>query len=188
MSESVICAEERAEKPNKVRRQGFIPGVIYGRDVKSTRIKLDQKEFNKLLQGHAKNTKVKVKFGNEVKDCIVKEVQKHHVNGQILHVDLQTIHSDDKIRLKVPIVFQGKEQLAQRHQLLQVLISEVEIMGKAADMPEFVSIDVGNKKVGDRITVKDFHVGNGLKILDEESEVFAVITATKEYSEESVAV
>jgi len=66
MSESVIYAAERTEKPNKVRKQGFIPGVVYGKDFKSTSIKLDQKEFKKLLQGHTKNTKVKVKLGNMV--------------------------------------------------------------------------------------------------------------------------
>lgn len=82
MSEFVICAVERAEKPNKVRKQGFIPGVVYGKDIKSTSIKLDQKEYKKLLQGHAKNTKVRVKLGNEVKHCIIKEVQKDSVNGQ----------------------------------------------------------------------------------------------------------
>ncbi|MDD4570627.1 MAG: 50S ribosomal protein L25 [Tepidanaerobacteraceae bacterium] len=185
MSESVICAVERAEKPNKVRKQGFIPGVVYGKDIKSTSIKLDQKEYKKLLQGHAKNTKVRVKLGNEVKHCIIKEVQKDSVNGQILHVELQTIHSDDIIRLKVPIVFHGKEKLAIKQQLLQELIPEVEIMGKVADMPEFVCIDVGNRKLGDKITVKDIQIGNGIKIIDDESEILAVITAIKEYSEAS---
>lgn len=61
----------------------------------------------------------------------------------------------------------------------------MEIMGKVADMPEFVCIDVGNRKLGDKITVKDIQIGNGIKIIDDESEILAVITAIKEYSEAS---
>jgi len=185
MSESVICAVERVEKPNKVRRQGFIPGVIYGKDMKATSIKLDQKELRKLLQKHTKSTRVSVKLGSEVKHCIIKEIQKDSINGQILHVELQTVRSDDIIRLKVPVVYHGKEKLAIRNQLLQEQISEVEIMGKAADIPEFVSIDVGDKQVGDKITVKDIGLGNGIKVLEEEDVIFGVISEIKEYGEAS---
>jgi len=185
MSESIICAIERTEKPNKARKQGFIPGVVYGKDMASKSVKLEQKELKRLLQGHTKNTKVGVKIGNEVKQCIIKEVQKDPVNGQILHVEMQTIHNDDLIRLKLPIVFHGKEKLSGRQQLVQEYISEVEVMGKADIIPEFVSVDVGDRKSGDKITVKDIRVGDGIKVLDNESEIFAVITAIKEYSEAS---
>ncbi|HPT91265.1 MAG TPA: 50S ribosomal protein L25 [Acetivibrio sp.] len=183
MSEAVICALERTEKPNKVRKQGFVPGVMYGKDIKSTSIKLEQKKFMRFLHGHAKNTKVRVQLGNDVKHCIVKDVQKDFINGQILHVELQAIDSNDVIRLKVPVVFQGKEELSLRKQVLQVHMPEVEIMGKAADMPEFVCIDVEDRKLGDKITVKDIQVPKDIKILDDESEIVAVISAIKEYSE-----
>lgn len=182
MRGSVICAIERTEKPNKARKQGFIPGVVYGRDMASKNVKLEQKEVKRLLQGHMKNAKVSLRLGNEVKQCIIKEVQKDPVNGQILHVELQAIHNNDMIRLKVPIVFYGKEKLPGRQQLLQEYISEVEVTGKADIIPEFVSIDVGDGKLGDKITVKDIQVGDGIKVLDNESEILAVITAIKEYS------
>lgn len=186
MSESVvICAAERTEKPNKVRKQGFIPGIVYGKDIKPISVKLDQKEFKKFLQGHAKNSKARVKLGSEVKHCIIKEIQKDFISGQILHVELQTVHDDDIIRLKVPVVFHGKEKLAMRQQLLEELVPEVEITGKAADMPEFVCVDVENRKSGDKITVKDIQIGNDIRIVDDESEILAVVDATKEYNEES---
>lgn len=185
MSESVLCAVERTEKPNKVRKEGFIPAVIYGKDTKSTNIKLEQKELNRLiLHGHTKNSKVKVKFKDEVKNCIIKEIQRDTVNGKILHVELQTIHSDDIIRLKVPVVFHGKERLASRQQVLQELYPEVKVVGKAADIPEFVSVDVGDRKLGEKITVKDIQIGDNLKIDEDENEIIAVVTAVKGYTEE----
>ena len=183
MSEPVIIVSERFEKPNKVRKQGFIPGVVYGKDIKSTSIKLNQKEYKKLLHGPAKNAKARIKLGNEEKNCIIKEVQKDCINGQILHVELQTIQSDDIIRLKVPIVFQGKEKLTFRKLLVQELVPEIELRGKAADIPEFISIDVGDKNAGDRITVSDIQLGDGIKIIYDENETLAVIIAIKEHSD-----
>jgi large subunit ribosomal protein L25 len=183
MSESIISAIERTEKPNKSRKEGFVPGVIYGKDTDPKSVKLEQKEFIRLLHGHAKNSKISVKVGNEVKQCILKEIQRDPVNGKILHVELQAIHGDDIIRLKTPIVFHEREKLAGRQLLLQEYMSEVEIMGKAAIMPEFVSINVGDRKSGDKITVKDIQVGADIKVLVDENEILALITAVKENKE-----
>ena len=57
MSEPVIIVSERFEKPNKVRKQGFIPGVVYGKDIKSTSIKLNQKEYKNCCMGLRKMPK-----------------------------------------------------------------------------------------------------------------------------------
>jgi len=185
MMEAVICAAERMEKPNKARKAGFIPGVIYGKDINSTPIKIDRKEFGKLLFKHGRNVKVNVKFRDEIKHCIIKEIHRNFLNGEILHVDLQTVNVEDTIRLKVPVVFNGKERLAARKELLHVFITEVELMGKAADIPEIVAIEVGDKNLGDKITVKDIHVADNIKIMEDENEILAVVTAAKEHGEES---
>lgn len=184
MSQTVLCAAERTEKANKVRKMGFIPGVVYGKDLESTSIKLDQREFNRVLQGHTKNSRVQLRLGEREWTCIVKDIQKDPINGNILHVDMQTIHSDDKIRLKVPVIFHGKEKLALKRQLLQEFISEVEIMGKAADIPEFVSVDVGDREIGDKITVGDLKLGENIRIMEDSNEILAVITSAKSESEE----
>jgi len=187
MSEAVISAQLRNEKANKARRQGFIPGVIYGKDVRSASIKVDQKEFRKVLQGR-KVFRVILKLGDEAKNCIIKEVQRDPINGQILHVDFQTIHSDDIIRLKVPIAFHGKEKLAAHQLLLQEFITEVEISGKAADLPEFISIDIGDSRLGDKITVADLKISDNIRILEDSNEILAVVSTAKfEAREESEA-
>lgn len=184
MGENIICAEERVEKSNKVRKQGFIPGVIYGKGIKSTDIKLDQNELRNLLR-HTKKTNVKIKLGNEIRHCILREIQKDPVTGQVIHVALQAIHGDEVIRLKVPVIFQGKEKLSPGLQMQQERIAEVEVTGKAADMPEYVCVNVEGRKLGDKITVKDIQVPDGIKITDDESEILAVIAALNEYNKAS---
>lgn len=91
MSETVIFATERSEKLNVVRNQGFIPGVIYRKDKESKNVKFEQKELTTFLRKYAKDSKVNVKINNEVKECIIKKVQKGPVNDQILHIEMQSI-------------------------------------------------------------------------------------------------
>jgi large subunit ribosomal protein L25 len=179
MSEDIICALERKEKARQARRQGFIPAVVFGKGIESVSIKMDQKDFRRVFQGRFKTSRISLKLGDEVKNCIIKEVQRDPINGQILHVDLQTIHSDDIIRLKMPVVFQGKEKLAANRHLLQEFITEVEISGKAADLPEYISIDAGNMELGDKITVGDLPIGDGIKVLEEADVILAVVSAAK---------
>jgi large subunit ribosomal protein L25 len=185
MSECTICAVERNEKSNKVRREGFIPGVVYGKGVNSKSVKFESKQLKKLLDEHGKNARISLKIGDEVNQCILKEVQKDWLNGQILNVEFQAVHSGDMIHSKVPVIFHGKEKLSGKQLLLQEYVSEIEIQGKAEIMPESVSFDVGDSKLEDKITVKDIQVEPGIKILNSENEIIAVITAIKSYDEES---
>lgn len=183
MSESIIYANERTEKINKLRREGFVPGVLNSKGMNSKSIKLSEKEVIKLLHEHAKNAEVSVKVGDQVNHCIIKEIQREPIKGKIIHIDLQAIHDDDVIRLKVPVIFNGKEKLGIVHEILQEYVSEVEIMGKAACLPQSLTVDIGDKKYGDKITVKDIPVEDGIKILNDKKEVIAVVTAVKETAE-----
>lgn len=186
MSNAVISAIERLEKPNQVRKEGYIPGIMYGKGFPSKSIKLEQKELQNLLHGHTRNTKLNIQIGNEVKHSILKKLQKDPTSGKILHVELQTVHDNDIVRLKVPLVFHGRDKLTGKQQLLVESISEVEIMGKASLIPEFVNIDVSDRKIGDRITVNDIDVNDELKVLQDQNEVLAVINPVREYTEEVI--
>lgn len=185
MSEAVIYASERTEKVNKVRKEGFVPGVINGKGIDSKSIKLEKSEVIKLIHEHANNAKINVKVGDKIRSCVVKEIQKEPTKGKIIHIDLQAIHDEDIIRLKVPVIFTGKEKLGIKHEILQENISEIEIMGKATDIPQAITINIGDREYGDKITAKDIQLEDGLRVVNNENEIIAVITASKEKVDES---
>lgn len=185
MNNTVICAAERTEKPQKVRRQGFIPGVIFGKGIESKSVKIDEKELAKVQHGHLRNARLQVKLGEDVKHCIVKEIQKDPVKGNVIHFNLQAIHDNDIIKLFVPVRFNGKEKLAGRQLLLEENLTEVEISGKASILPEVISIDVSNLKYEDKIALKDIPVQEGIKVLGNEDELVAVVSYARETPEEA---
>jgi len=183
MSDYAIRAIERKEKPKVVRRNGFIPGVIYGKNYKSENVKFEEKKFLKLLSTHSQKAKIKVKINDEIKLCLIKEIQKDPVLEKIIHVAMRIVNEHDLVKQKVPIIFQGQEELAKNNLIVQVLIPEAEISGKAAEIPEAIYINIKDKKPGEKVTVADINVGPSLKVMDDPNKTYAIILTSKEYAD-----
>jgi len=184
MTDYEIRAIERKEKPALVRRNGFIPGVIYGRNFKSENVKFDEKKFLKFLHSYSHKGKIKVKLHDDIRLCLIKEIQRDPVLGKIIHVSMQVVSEEDIVRQKVPIIFQGRDKLASKKQTLQIFTSEVEISGKAAEIPEAIYIDLNDRKIGDEITVADIVVGPSLKVMDDPNKIYAVVSSLDEYTQD----
>ncbi|TDT52030.1 50S ribosomal protein L25 [Fonticella tunisiensis] len=183
MSDAVIRAIERTEKPNRARKDGFVPGVIYGKGISSKSVKFEAEKLKRLLRGCNKNGKIGVKIEEEIKQCVIKEIQKDPLTGNILHIELQIVNENDIVKLKVPVAFNGQDRLQERKELLQIFIPEVEVTGRAADIPGVISVNVENKKSGDKIYIKDISLGSKIKIENDPDEIIAVVTEAKELDE-----
>ncbi len=174
-----IRAIPRTEKVNKVRKDGFVPGVIYGRDLDHSQpIKIEEKRLKKLLQ-HNYDARLQVKINNEIIACLIQEVQRDAITGKLIHIALQAVNDKTPLKINVPIVFHGRDVLHRRHLALQVTRPEVMLRGKLKTLPEYVEIDVSNKRLGDKITVADLKLKNNVKVINAESEILAIVTTPK---------
>jgi large subunit ribosomal protein L25 len=180
MEEIILKAIARSEKPNKVRKAGFIPGVLNGPGTASTPVQFDIIAMNKIIAKHGTNAKLWVELGAEKKFGFIKEVQKHPIERKVLHVSIQLVSEDQEIKMLLPINFHGHSDLENKLLQLQVYKSEIEVVGKAALMPDVVVVEVSEKVAGENITAIDFHLPPEIKILDPENEIYAVIKTVKE--------
>lgn len=179
MSETAIQALERNENPKQARKNGFVPGVIYGKGMESISVKFDEKTLQKTLRGRSQKAKISVQVGDKTKQCFVQEIQKDSVVGKILHIDMQVVKEDQVVKMKVPVVFNGSEALAERKLIILPYCNEIELMGPSVDIPEYVTVDVADKTIGDKVAVGDFIVNSSLKVMDDPEKVVAAITAAK---------
>ncbi|MDK2799811.1 MAG: large subunit ribosomal protein [Clostridiales bacterium] len=183
MEEILIRAIERKEKPKKARRDGFAPGVIYGEGFeKGLPVKFEMLKLKRFLKKHDESAKIWFKIREEQKYGIIKEVQRDPITGDIMHIDIQVITEGDRVNVKLPIVYKGKEALEQKKLLLQIFISELEVSGETDFLPESIIVNVKNKKPGQPITVRDIQLDAHLKIHHDANEVLAVITVPEEES------
>mgnify|MGYP004487403411 FL=1 len=174
MESIVFNVSERNEKGKKVRMHGEVPAVLYGSHLDNTvSIKITRKDMYKLLT-LAKSSILSLKLNGHIENCVVKELQKDSF-GKVIHIDFQDIKKDEKIKMKIPVVFDGQSTLEGRQLLLEVLISEVELYGEADKLPENIKCDVGELNIGDKIFIKDLVIPEGMRLDVDEDAIVATI-------------
>lgn len=185
MDKTPIEAFERNEKPHVARREGFLPAVIYGAGIEgSIPIKIQFSVMKKLLSRRGKNSKIWVKLGDNVKYTLIKDIARNPLTGNVIHVDLQAIKEDERLKVKVPLAFEGREKLESRGKFLETVVSELEVTGKAKDLPESIIIHVGDKEAGERITVADLQADEKpYKFNDPADKMVAIIAEKRTVAE-----
>lgn len=187
MESVVFNVSERNEKGKKVRMHGEVPAVLYGSHLDNTvSIKITRKDMYKLLT-LAKSSILSLKLNGHIENCVVKELQKDSF-GKVIHIDFQDIKKDEKIKMKIPVVFDGQSTLEGRQLLLEVLISEVELYGEADKLPENIKCDVGELNIGDKIFIKDLVIPEGMRLDVDENAIVATIadnSAVDSYEDQS---
>lgn len=191
MNGTLLEAQQRNEKGSKVRRNGFVPGIIYGsgeKENKPVKFQADKLEaYLKKLSGK----KVQVKLGEEIQTGFIKEMQREPATGKIIHIDIQVAGLNDIVKMKLPVIYEGRGKLESQGLVLDINISEVTLHGMEKDMPEKIIIDAGDKKAGDVITASMLELGEGLKLVDDPDEVMATVNEPQrieiEQAEENAA-
>jgi len=180
MEDTIIKATGRSENTKIEKKSGFIPGVLNGPGTASTSVIFEIIPLNKIIAKHGKNAKLWVDLDNEKKFGYIKEVQRHPVDGNIIHIAIQLLSVEQEVKMDLPIIYHGIADLEHRLLQLQVYKSEIKVSGIGANMPDSVVVDVTEKESGDNITAIDFHLPKELVILDSEDELYAGIKTIRE--------
>ena len=180
MEEIILKAKSRSADTKIVKNSGFIPGVLYGPGTASTSVIFESIPLNKIISKHGKNAKLWVDLDNEKTFGYIKEIQRHPVEGKIIHVAVTLLSTDQEVKIQLPISYRGLVELEHRLLSLQVYKTGIKVSGIGANMPDSVVADVSEKVFGEEITAADFHLPPEIKILDSENEAYAGIRAAKE--------
>ena len=186
MSELAFKVEEKLanEKAKAIRRNGQTPGVIYGEFLDNPiSIKIANTQLPKILKTHLTSSVVSLEVNNDVKNCVIKDIQKD-MYGKIIHVDFQYVKANEVIKLKVPVTFEGQSALETNRLVLETFASEIEVQGAVEKLPEKIEIDVSDKKFEDKILAKEVTLPEGVHLVTAEDTLLAVVAGT-EIEEES---
>jgi len=137
----------------KLRQEGNVPCVVYG-DEGQIHFYAPMILFRPLIYTPEVYF-VNLNVEGEIFRCILQDVQFHPVNDLILHADFLILHDEKPIKMGIPMEFVGKAPGLQKGGKLQVKLQKILIKALPKDMPEKISIDIGNMELGDTIKVKD---------------------------------
>ncbi|WP_353893349.1 50S ribosomal protein L25 [Proteinivorax hydrogeniformans] len=170
---------------SKLRAEGKIPGILYGKNIDSQPVAIDFKDFNSLMNaGLGANSVITFELGDKNHSVMVRELQRDQIKGDILHIDLQRVSMTDEMVATVPIWLVGEEE-ANKNGIVQTQIKEIEVKGLPNDLPDHVQVDVSSLELGDALYVKDVNLPEKLELLTEEEELVVSIVSAQEESEEA---
>jgi large subunit ribosomal protein L25 len=192
MSKNSINAEMRPERGKnatyRLRREGFIPAVIYSHGV-SEAIKIKKNDFFNIFKGQiTESSLIDVTITDKKDDghhqVFVKDYQVDPITDELIHVDFFKVTVGEKIHTKVSVEIVGKSEGEKRGGILEVIERELEIECLPRDMPEKIEIDVTKINIGDSIHIEDIETTGSLKFLSDGKRVVVTVIAPKAYVEE----
>jgi large subunit ribosomal protein L25 len=189
--DNIINAKIRKTKGNSparaLRRSNKIPAVIYGpgSDTRMLSIEVHELEgvvkkgglgssvYNLMIDGNKKPTSV-----------MIKELQRHPVSHDFLHVDFYEVAMDRKIRVNVPVVTTGKSIGVEQGGMVQIVRRELEVFCLPNEIPEVITIDITDIEIGGSVHVEDVKVPGDVEIPHDVNFTILTVSLTKAEVEE----
>ena len=147
------------------RREGLVPGVLYGGDKDPVAITVKSNEFRKALYtGKLLGHLVTLKYGKETQPVIAKAVDMHPVTDEPMHFDLYRVDEHQTIKISVPVHFKNQEASPglKKGGTLNVVRHEVELACPADSIPEELVFDLTGLEIGDTIRIGAFDLPKGV--------------------------
>ena len=170
----VVTAEPRVEQgtgaSRRLRKTGRFPAIVYGGNKPPQSLSVNHNELWKNLKQEAFYSKIlTLKIGNESEPVVLKDLHRHPVRDEVLHMDLLRILADVAIRMRIPLHFKG-EAVAPGVKtgggIFEHLANEVEVECLPKDLPEFIEVDVSGMNVNDAIHLSQLAIPEGVALVE----------------------
>lgn len=173
-----------------LRRQGLVPGVVYGKGMTSCNVAVDPKALKQAIATQAGwNTLITLQgegpFDGKV--VILKDMQVSPLRRETTHVDFQAVDLTQKVHVMVPVHAIGKSKGEKLGGALQIIRHELEVVCLPAAIPTSIDVDVTELGIGGVVHINDINFPAGVEAAPHEAN-FTVVTVTGHKAEEAGAV
>ncbi len=194
MKRQKLAVEKRTalgKKVKKLRKEGVLPGNIYGKDVKSEAVQIPLKEFEKVYKEAGETGLVDLEIDGQLRPVLIHNVQMNYRTSIPLHADFFQVNLKEKVKTMVPIIVVGEPKaVLDKVGLLLQPLAEIEVEALPEDLPEGIEVNVERlAAIDEQATVADLKVPKGVEILTDPSQVVVKITelVSKEAQEQAAA-
>ena len=190
--ELILMAEPRTihgKKVKRLRREGIIPGVVYGPVIDNTiSVAIERRAFDRFYMQHGHSTIFKLKWDGGEETVLIHEVQIDPVRRDPLHIDFFAPNLRTTLRANVPVVLHNANP--EMEGVLNTILYEVEVEALPMDLPHQIDADIANlSEVGDHLRVADLTVPENVTLItDGDSTIATVVAETVEEEPEEEVV
>jgi large subunit ribosomal protein L25 len=152
----------------RLRHAGKVPAILYGAKQGAQPLVLDQQNLLTMIGDERfYSSIVRIKIGDQTQEAIIKDVQMHPARNLVVHVDLQRVVENEKLRIRVPIHFKGESAspgVKSQGGVVSHMRTDVEVSCLPNDLPESLELDLSEMNLNDTRFVADIPLPNGVSI------------------------
>lgn len=176
-----LTARKRSEKekPKALRRQGWVPAVVYGPHLKSTPLAVEYKALERLIAEITRSTRIELEYDGERHFVFIKELQRDPISDEFLHVDFYAPEPGQIMTLDVPIRFVGTPAGVKAGGILEHVHEEIPVEGPLEAIPPYLEVDISGLGLDDALLVKDLPLPKGIRVLMSEDEAIVTVLPPK---------
>jgi len=168
-------------KVKQIRQEGWLPATVYGKDFESLSIQFNLAEIVKLFEDIGESTLVEVVLDEKDKlPVLFRNPQYHPIDGNMIHIDCYKVNLKEKIITTVPLELVGESPAVKAGNVLVQVLSELEVEALPSDLPEKIEVNIEYLlEVGNKISISDLHLDEGIEIKNDPEQVIALIEEPK---------
>ena len=182
MTDTVLIASFRSEmgsRPSgRLRRSGNVPGVIYGLGGDNLLIMVSDHALSHMLAGGA-NTLITLRLDGKDQLALARQVQRHPVKGNLVHVDFVRVRVDQTVTAEVALHLVGEAEGVRGGGLLEQLLFSLSVAAKPGDIPTSFEHDVSEMILGDQLHIRDLAVPAEVMLAHVPEELVAQVTTPR---------
>jgi large subunit ribosomal protein L25 len=149
----------------KLRKQGQIPAVLYGHKEETLSLTLQRDDLAKAIRKGARVLDLKTDGG--VQKALINEIQWDHLGIELVHVDFKRVDINERIHITVPIELRGIAPGVTAGGVLDQPIHALHVECLAISIPQSIRVNIGELQLDGSIHVRDLHLPEGVKVLDD---------------------
>lgn len=176
--------KETGKKVRALRKEGKIPAVLYGPKIENLNLEIDQKEFEKILERAGESSLISLEVGKKKYLVLIHDVQRDPIKGKPIHVDFYQPILEEKIVVKVPLVFEGEAPAVKLGGTLVKMIDEIEVKALPESLPKEIRVSLEKlKSFEDQILVSDLKLPKGVEVMRSKNDVIAKVLPVEKTEE-----
>ena len=152
----------------RLRRDGKVPAILYGGHMEPANLSLDHQKLMLALDNERFYSSIlSIKIDGKAQAAILKDLQRHPAKHQVLHMDLQRVLENEKIRMTIPLHFKGAAAapgVKTQGGVVSHLLNDVEVTCLPKDLPEYLEIDMSTMSINDMKRLSDIPLPAGVEL------------------------
>ncbi len=182
---NIVAISREIRNPRELRRQGRVPAVVYGHGA-NMELELEAVDLEKMISSGAGRGLIDLGIPGDKAPAkvMIKEIQRHPVRGNVIHVDFYRVSMTERITTSIPLRVRGEEQAVSEGAVVQNQLRQVEVQCLPGEIPESIEVNLLGKTVGDSVTAGDLEAPLGVVIVTDPSAVVVSLVIPRAIEED----